>query len=223
MEKKRIVEKILLIVLFLVEILLIYCKIEVNKDSTPETLSEFQENINEAKEINSEEKYKYVNLRINMPLNLNDLEEYFENPIQNDMDKNGIGEIIGDGMPLDDDGFPYAVDIEFEVEKNKLEEFKDILKNYKFPSGTYLEDEEEIIEEYGELHLAELRVEQLSEKRAKKVYEELKEEMKEYCTYVSIYNYNVNNKIERIYFCGENMEKMQEIIEEYIEKNDIEI
>ena len=47
--------------------------------------------------------------------------------------------------------------------------------------------------------------------------------MKEYCTYVSIYNYNVNNKIERIYFCGENMEKMQEIIEEYIEKNDIEI
>ena len=186
MEKKRIVEKILLIVLFLVEILLIYCKIEVNKDSTQETLSEFQENINEAKEINSEEKYKYVNLRINMPLNLNDLEEYFENPIQNDMDKNGIGEIIGDGMPLDDDGFPYAVDIEFEVEKNKLEEFKDILKNYKFPSGTYLEDEEEIIEEYGELHLAELRVEQLSEKRAKKVYEELKEEMKEYCTYVSI-------------------------------------
>ena len=223
MEKKRIVEKILLIVLFLVEILLIYCKIEVNKDSTQETLSEFQENINEAKEINSEEKYKYVNLRINMPLNLNDLEEYFENPIQNDMDKNGIGEIIGDGMPLDDDGFPYAVDIEFEVEKNKLEEFKDILKNYKFPSGTYLEDEEEIIEEYGELHLAELRVEQLSEKRAKKVYEELKEEMKEYCTYVSIYNYNVNNKIERIYFCGENLEKMQEIIEEYIEKNDIEI
>lgn len=223
MEKKRIVEKILLIVLFLVEILLIYCKIEVNKDSTQETLSEFQENINEAKEINSEEKYKYVNLRINMPLNLNDLEEYFENPIQNDMDKNGIGEINGDGMPLDDDGFPYAVDIEFEVEKNKLEEFKDILKNYKFPSGTYLEDEEEIIEEYGELHLAELRVEQLSEKRAKKVYEELKEEMKEYCTYVSIYNYNVNNKIERIYFCGENMEKMQEIIEEYIEKNDIEI
>lgn len=223
MEKKRIVEKILLIVLFLVEILLIYCKIEVNKDSTQETLSEFQENINEAKEINSEEKYKYVNLRINMPLNLNDLEEYFENPIQNDMDKNGIGEIIGDGMLLDDDGFPYAVDIEFEVEKNKLEEFKDILKNYKFPSGTYLEDEEEIIEEYGELHLAELRVEQLSEKRAKKVYEELKEEMKEYCTYVSIYNYNVNNKIERIYFCGENMEKMQEIIEEYIEKNDIEI
>ena len=91
MEKKRIVEKILLIVLFLVEILLIYCKIEVNKDSTQETLSEFQENINEAKEINSEEKYKYVNLRINMPLNLNDLEEYFENPIQNDMDKNGIG------------------------------------------------------------------------------------------------------------------------------------
>ena len=162
MEKKRIVEKILLIVLFLVEILLIYCKIEVNKDSTQETLSEFQENINEAKEINSEEKYKYVNLRINMPLNLNDLEEYFENPIQNDMDKNGIGEIIGDGMPLDDDGFPYAVDIEFEVEKNKLEEFKDILKIYKFPSGTYLEDEEEIIEEYGELHLAELRVEQLS-------------------------------------------------------------
>lgn len=50
------------------------------------------------------------------------------------------------------------------------------------------------------------------------MYEELKEEMKEYCTYVSIYNYNVNNKIERIYFCGENMEKMQEIIEEYIEK-----
>ena len=132
MEKKRIVEKILLIVLFLVEILLIYCKIEVNKDSTQETLSEFQENINEAKEINSEEKYKYVNLRINMQLNLNDLEEYFENPIQNDMDKNGIGEIIGDGMPLDDDGFPYAVDIEFEVEKNKLDEFKDILKNYIF-------------------------------------------------------------------------------------------
>lgn len=38
--------------------------------------------------------------------------------------------------------------------------------------------------------------------------------------YTSVYNYNYG-KIERIYFCGENMEEMQGIIDQYIEENNI--
>lgn len=231
MKKKKIVEKILIIVLFCVVLILenIYYHIQIdsiksNLDIIEESLSEIidEGNFGGVRYIDEVKTYTYVNLRINMPLNLVDLEKYFEEPIQSDMDKNGIGEITGDGMPLDDNGVPYAADIEIEVEKSEIDELKNILNAYKLPSGSYLEIEGEVVEEYGDLNVVELEVDNLSKERAEKVFNDLKEKIKDNYVYVSIYNYNYYGKIEKIYFCGEDMEEMQGIIDQYIEENGIE-
>lgn len=230
MKKKKIVEKILIIVLFCVVLILenVYYHIQIesiksNLDIIEESLSEIidEGNFGGVRYIDELKTYTYVNLRINMPLNLTDLENYFEEPIQNNMNKNDIGEITGDGMPLDDNGIPYAADIEIEVEKSDIDELKNILNLYKLPSGSYLEIDGEVLEEYGDLNVVELQVDNLSKERAEKVYNDLKEKMKDKYVYTSVYNYNYGN-IERIYFCGENMEEMQGIIDQYIEENNIE-
>lgn len=231
MKKKKIVEKIIIIVLFCVVLILgnIYYHIQIdsiqsNLDIIEESLGKIidEGNFGGVRYIDEVKTYTYVNLRINMPLNLVDLENYFEEPIQSEMDKNGIGEITGDGMPLDDNGVPYAADIEIEVEKSELDELKNILNLFKLPSGSYLEIDGEVIEEYGDLNVVELGVDNLSKERAEKVFNDLKEKMKDNYVYASIYNYNYYGKIEKIYFCGENKEKMQEIIDRYIKENGIE-
>lgn len=230
MKKKRIIEIILIILLFCVVLILerIFYHIQINSiksnlDIIEESLSEIidEENDGDARYIDEVKTYTYVNLRINMPLNLVDLEKYFEEPIQSDMDKNGIGEITGDGMPLDDNGIPYAADIEIEVEKSEIDVLKNILNSYKLPSGSYLEIDGEVVEEYGDLNVVELQVDNLSKERAEKVFNDLKEKMKDKYVYTSVYNYNFG-KIDKIYFCGENMEEMQGIIDQYIEENNIE-
>ena len=153
MKKKKIIEIILIILLFCVVLILekIFYHIQIdsiksNLDIIEESLSEIidEENDGDVRYIDEVKTYTYVNLRINMPLNLVDLEKYFEEPIQSDMDKNGIGEITGDGMPLDDNGIPYAADIEIEVEKSEIDELKNILNSYKLPSGSYLEIDGEV-------------------------------------------------------------------------------
>ncbi len=231
MKKKKIVEKIIIIVLFCVVLILgnIYYHIQIdsiqsNLDIIEESLGKIidEGNFGGVRYIDEVKTYTYVNLRINMPLNLVDLENYFEEPIQSEMDKNGIGEITGDGMPLDDNGVPYAADIEIEVEKSELDELKNILNLFKLPSGSYLEIDGEVVEEYGDLNVVELGVGNLSKERAEKVFNDLKEKMKDNYVYASIYNYNYYGKIEKIYFCGENKEKMQEIIDRYIKENGIE-
>lgn len=231
MKKKKIIEIILIILLFCVVLILekIYYRIQIdsiksNLDIIEESLSEIidEENDGDVRYIDEVKTYTYVNLIINMPLNLVDIENYFEEPIQSDMDKNGIGEITGDGMPLDDNGIPYAADIEIEVENSEIENLKNILSFYKFPSGSYLEIDGEVVEEYGDLNVVELQVDNLSKERAEKVYSDLKEKMKDKYVYTSVYNYNYYGKIEKIYFCGENMEEMQGIIDQYIEEKNIE-
>ena len=44
--------------------------------------------------------------------------------------------------------------------------------------------------------------------------------MKNEYVYCSVYDYAFG-KIDRIYFCGENMEKMQEIIDKYLKEKQI--
>ncbi len=229
MKKKKIIEKILIIFLFCIVVILenLYYHIQFDSiKSNMNIIEELGEGIDEGnfggvRYIDEVRSYGYANLRINMPLNLTDLEQYFENPLQNDMEENDIGEISGDGMPLDDNGIPYAADIEIEVEKSEIEKLKNILSSYKFPSGSYLEIDGEVVEEYGDLNVVELQVDNLSKERAEKVYSDLKEKMKDKYVYSSVYDYNYG-KIEKIYFCGENMEEMQGIIDQYIEENNIE-
>lgn len=144
--------------------------IKKNLDIIEESLSEIidEGNFGGVRYIDEVKTYTYVNLRINMPLNLTDLENYFKEPIQNDMNKNHIGEITGDRMPLDDNGISYAADIEIEVEKSDIDELKNILNLYKLPSGSYLEIDGEVVEEYGDLNVVELQVDNLSKEEQRR-------------------------------------------------------
>lgn len=148
------------------------------------------------------------------------LEEYFEIPMQEYMDEKEIGMITGDGFPIDEDGMPYATDIEFEVAESDLEELENMIDAYKLPKGSYLEVDGNVVKEYEDLEVVELKVDDLSKDKASKVYKELKEKMKNEYVYCSVYDYAFG-KIDRIYFCGENLEKMQEIIDKYIKENQI--
>lgn len=84
-----------------------------------------------------EEEYLAVTLRINDSLSFDELEQKYEDPLEEELDS--IGEIIGDGMPLNEYGKPYAVDIEFDILKSEFNHFKEILGKYQFPEGSYLE------------------------------------------------------------------------------------
>lgn len=233
MGKKKIIEKILIVILLIVVGVVGTAYYRLQKEMIEAELG-IIEILTDEEEINGinletkenlglaedEEYYPYVSLRINMPLSLTDLEKNFEIPMQKYMDEKNIGLITGDGFPLDEDGMPYASDIEFEVPESNLEELKNMIDSYKLPEGSYLEVDGEIVEEYEELEVVELRVDDLSKKKANKVYNDLKEKMKGEYEYSSVYDYAFG-KIERIYFCGEDLEKMQEIIDKYIKENQI--
>ena len=61
-----------------------------------------------------QEDFVSVVLKINMPLNFDDLDELFEIPITKILQRENIGSIIGDGSPIDEYG-PYMTDIEFDI------------------------------------------------------------------------------------------------------------
>ena len=92
--------------------------------------------------------YSFVNLRINMPLNYDDLDEYFEVSMIDEVDDKNIGEFTGDGTPLGEYG-PMATDINFAIQKDKLSDFKKIIEKYQLPKGSYLEVDDKIDCEYG--------------------------------------------------------------------------
>ena len=94
--------------------------------------------------------YSFVNLRINMPLNYDDLDEYFEVSMIDEVYDNEIGEFTGDGTPLGEYG-PMATDINFAIQKDKLSDFKKVIEKYQLPKGSYLEVDEKIDSEYGTL------------------------------------------------------------------------
>lgn len=89
---------------------------------------------------------KHVTLKINMPLNFDDLDSYFELPLLEVLESDNIGSIDGDGTPIGDYG-PYLTDIEFNINKDKFDEFRKLIDKYEYPMGSYLEiDGEEALE-----------------------------------------------------------------------------
>lgn len=235
MKKKKVLEIILIIALLVIVSLIgmfVYSiqknnliaidKLNSNNELIEDALTTMEEgSYLEELGINNEyEEYPYISLRINLPLNINDLEEYFEIPMQEYMDEKEIGMITGDGFPIDEDGMPYATDIEFEVAESDLEELENMIDAYKLHKGSYLEVDGNVVKEYEDLEVFELKVDDLSKDKASKVYKYIKEKMKNEYVYCSVYDYAFG-KIDRIYFCGENMEKMQEIIDKYLKEKQI--
>lgn len=231
--KKKIIERILIVILLIIVGVLetVYYNVQkkiiesefeiIETFSDEEKIENMISKIKEDLEVNEDEiYYPYVSLRINMPTNLTDLEKNFEIPMQEYMDEKNLGMIIGDGFAIDEEGIPYAADIEFEIPESNLEGLKNMLSSYKLPKGSYLEVDGEIVEEYEDLEVVELKVDDLSKNKASKVYNGLKEKMKGEYEYSYVYDYEFG-KIEKIYFCGENLEKMQEIIDKYIKENKI--
>jgi len=167
---------------------------------------------------NKYDNYLYIVLKINMPLNFDDLDNIFEFPMTDYLEEKEIGEIIGDGSPLDTYG-PYATDIEFEIKENKLEDFKKMLQTYTFPIGSYLEIEgkkDENTKEFGELYGTRLVCNNLLEEEIEKIYTNLSNEIKENYIYKTIYQ-RKNDTI--IYYYGKNRKQLNEKINKYINEN----
>lgn len=160
---------------------------------------------------------QYVTLKINMPLNFDDLDNIFETSMSSYLEEKEIGEIIGDGSPVDDYG-PYATDIEFDIQKSKIEDFKKMLTNYRFPKGSYFVFDDYKSELFGDLVGIRLVFNNLSTEKIESIYLELSELFVDSYIYKTIYQ--VNDKTT-VYYYGENIENLKNKISQYVEKHNL--
>lgn len=161
-----------------------------------------------------EEELTYATLRINMPMNFDDLDEIFEIPMEDYMYKNSIGVISGDGFPIDEMG-PYATDIDFDIKLNKIDEFDDMIYSYKYPRGSYLEINGNIKTLEGKLLGLRLTFDNLDNDLIESIYLDLSNKMSSY-VYKSLCNFNEENII---YYYGEDLNVMKSEIDDYIIDN----
>lgn len=167
--------------------------------------------------VTNNKDFIHMTLKINMPLNFDDLDSYFEFPLSEVLESNNIGSIEGDGTPIGDYG-PYATDIEFEIYKDKREEFKKLINEYEFPKGSYLEiDGEESYPLDNSNNLVGIRLEfkNLSDKRIEKIYSELSNLNNNY-KYKTLINYSGDRFI---FYYSDNMDSLKDDFNKYIEKN----
>ena len=168
-----------------------------------------RENSNSDKENNVDnniENYVEVVVNINMPLSFDDLDNYFELSLTEELEKNKIGEIIGDGSPIDEFG-PYATEIEIYINENKLKEFEDIISKYRFPKGSYLEINGKKQEEFGNLLGVRLMFDNLNDEEIQKIYDNLKENTKGRYVYSTLFKANYRYTA---YFYGESLTTLKD-------------
>lgn len=170
---------------------------------------------------NTYEEYNFVILRINKPFNLDDLDNIFEIPLQEKLEQDYIGEITGDGYPLDEEGIPYATDIEFEIRETKMVEFINLIRTYKLPICSTIKYNNKLIDLNGTLEGLELKIKTNKKEKTNEIYEKIKTTFINDYTYTSNYNYN-EEKIERIYLYTENIEELLPKIENFIKINFLE-
>jgi len=166
---------------------------------------------NETFENDENINYSVAELRINMPLSFDDLDNYFEFSLIEKLEEDEIGEVYGDGTPYGEYG-PYATDIEIEIDSNKLNELKDVISEYRFPKGSYLSIDGKIILEFGDLYGVRIVLSDSADSNLN-LYESLKKYLSEkyvYCTFISLNNFDV------IYFYGENLEILKEELIDYV-------
>ena len=163
-----------------------------------------------------------VTLKINMPLNFEDLEEIYEYPMTEYMEEKKIGEITGDGTPVGDFG-PYATDIEFTINEDKLIAFKTMLEDYSFPQGSYLVIDQEKDQELGEFgNLLGIRIifNEIEMNQMKEIYTELTEELDGLYWYNTIYQLDTSWVV---YYYGESIESIKQIVEEWQDSTHISV
>ena len=159
-----------------------------------------------------------VTLKINMPLNFEDLEEIYEYPMAEYMEENKIGEITGDGNPIDEFG-PYATDIEFTIKKEKLSMFKTMLEDYIFPKGSYLfigQEKDEELGEFGSLSGIRIIFNEIEINQMEEIYTELTEDLDGLYWYNTIYQLDT---MWVVYYYGENIESIKQIVEKWQDNN----
>ena len=177
-----------IILLFLIIIVVTGCNSNGNKTNTDEII--------------------YITLKINMPLSFDDLDNYFELSLKDELEKNEVGKVIGDGSPVDENG-PYATDIEIDVEEGKLNQLESIISKYRYPKGSYLEVEGEKVKEFGDLLGVRLSYKNMSEKEIKENYNSMKNILNGKYVYSSLFN--VNQKYTS-YFYGESIDILKDEI-----------
>lgn len=163
-----------------------------------------------------------ITLKINMPLNFEDLEEIYEYPMTEYMEEKKIGEITGDGTPIGDFG-PYATDIEFTINEDKLSAFKTMLETYTFPQGSYLIIDQEKDQELGEFgNLLGIRIifNEIEMNQMEEIYTKLTEELDGLYWYNTIYQLDTSWVV---YYYGENVESIKQIVKEWQDNNHISV
>ena len=171
------------------------------------------QNDNDKKEIKKERDYNaYATLKINMPLSFDDLDNYFEISLDEKLIDNNIGEVTGDGTPIDDNG-PYATDIEIDFDYGKIDQLKKIISEYRFPKGSYLEINGNKQEELGDLLGVKIVFNNLSYDDANNIYNSLKETIKDKYIYTTFIN--TNNKY-LAYFYSDDINILKSELTNYI-------
>lgn len=171
------------------------------------------QNDNDKKEIKKERDYNaYATLKINMPLSFDDLDNYFEISLDEKLIDNNIGEVTGDGTPIDDNG-PYATDIEIDFDYGKIDQLKKIISKYRFPKGSYLEINGKKQEELGDLLGVKIVFNNLSYDDANNIYNSLKETIKDKYIYTTFIN--TNNKY-LAYFYSDDINILKSELTNYI-------
>lgn len=158
----------------------------------------------------------FVVLNINMPLSFDDLDNYFELFLTEELEKNNIGKIIGDGSPIDEFG-PYATEIEFVINKSKLKKLESIISKYSFPKGSYLEIDGIKQKEFGDLLGVRLIFDNMTDVEIDNLYNNLKETIKDSYVYSTLFNVNNNYTA---YFYGESLTTLKgELNEKLLSQN----
>ncbi|MDE6285011.1 MAG: hypothetical protein K2M17_04625 [Bacilli bacterium] len=165
----------------------------------------------------------FVLLHLNMALMPNDRGDLFEDPLNEILQKEKVGEVTGGGTLLNFKGMPTACDIEFSIYREKLEKFMSFLHRISeiMGKGSYIEFEDKK-EEIGVLEGLALILDAVH--LDQKVYEEndintllkgLDDDLKDVGSYHSYYN---SDEATYLYFYGESYDKMNKLLKEVVHK-----
>lgn len=192
---------------------IIICLFCIGCNDSPEENDDSENTIKE--NTNQKNEYIYYTLMFNMPLSFDDL-DVLEEQLTIDLEKGDIGEIVGDGTPLGEYG-PTSTDIEIDVKKDKIDEFKALLKKYKFPKNSNLNIAGNIEIEFGELEGVRLIAD--TSTNTTLFYNNISKELEHLYTYKTKIEYS---NITLMYFYGSSAEELENNINSYINENSLE-
>ena len=167
----------------------------------------------------------FMYLRLNMKLMPIDRGNIFEDPLNEVLMKNEVGEVTGGGTFLDKDGKPTSCDIEIKTTTENKDKVISFLKKLDIiAKKSYIEINGEKIEIGASeglslgLNGTDLEQEIYDTYDSNILLEEIEEKLGDNGRY---YSYYVGDKYTYLYFYGSSYSKMKEIIEEYTKTSPI--